>query len=618
LIDAKKIATNEQLNAIILRDTADKVKVAERIIRANDKARAEVVVDIELLQLNSSKLLDLGVTWPSSLSTQINTGSEDNTVRLSDLGDLNQSNWTITVPSFAYDFVKTSTDAQLLAKPQLRISEGERATLTIGDRVPVPVTSFNTGNTIGGNIVPITSFQYQDVGIKISIEPRVHHNKEVTLTIQVEVSNLSGEVVSGGQSQPIIGTRNIESTIRLKDGETNFLAGLLRTDETRSESGLPGLSELPIIGRLFGSNRNSNQRTDVILTLTPRIIRSADITEEDLLPIWVGTESNITFRGGSPRVESEVDGPFDGESDTSADEIRELIQRRIQRLPRGLRGQAGEVPGVDDDGTQEPGGIELVPGSPPRNLFDRQQEEEPPSGFRTPDVQLPEDDEPPQRNVGGRGGSGGSFPSSPFGSGSASSSLRLDPNPEDGVLAFLHRPDAGRPGVGKVALAATTPAAVAEAAVRLSLTPRGLWAQPGDTFEITVAVEALTEVSHLPLTLTFDPAVLEIAGVRPGDFLGGDGEAQVLTDVSHPGELVLGASRLGTVSGVKGKGALAHVTFRALAAGTAEIGFTKAQAMDAQLQKIEALAVEPVSIEIRQPHLPEDRPKPPKPAIQNT
>lgn len=542
LIDAKKIATNDQLNAIIVRDTADKVKLAERIIQANDKARAEVVVDVELLQINTSKLKDLGVTWPSQISTGIDLG-ENVKVRLSDLQFLNQSNWTITIPNFVYDFVKTSSDAQLLAKPQLRISEGEKASLVIGDRVPIPVTSFNSAQTVGGNIVPITSFQYQEVGIKINLEPRVHHNKEVTLKINVEVSNLAGNVQSGGSSQPIIGTRTIESTIRLKDGETNFLAGLMRTDETVSDSGLPGLSEIPIIGRLFSKNRTQNQRTDVILTLTPHIIRSADITEEDLLPIPAGTEANITFRGGSPRVESEIEGPFEDEVLPAGDEdIRELIQRRIQQLPGGADEQEKQ------EEVQGPAGIELVPQSP-GSVFQPQappppSEEPPPFGIPPADIEEP----PP-----GPAASGGF----------ASSALELDRRLPEVVLA-----------------------ASAAAVVEMRLAPQAVLIAPGDTFELAVVADAHRPVSHLPLRLTFDPEVLAVVEVRPGPFLGPNDKAQVLADFSRPGEIVLGASRLGALPGVSGQGPVALVRLRAVAAGVTDIRFAEAVALGADLKAI--------------------------------
>jgi general secretion pathway protein D len=228
------------------------------------------------------------------------------------LKDISIRSFGFTLPSVSYSFIKNNTDAELLAKPQLRISEGQKAQLVIGDRVPIPTTTFNTGQTIGGNIVPVTSFQYQDVGIKIEVEPRVHHNKEVTLKLTIEVSNLNGFVeVQAGQRQPIIGTRSIASSIRLKDGETNFLAGLFRSDKSNTTNSVPFLGDIPILGRLFSKKATTDTGTDLVLTLTPHIIRIPDVTAEDLEPVYVGTDSNISFQG-SPRVESPAtQGPFD-------------------------------------------------------------------------------------------------------------------------------------------------------------------------------------------------------------------------------------------------------------------------------------------------------------------
>ena len=174
-------------------------------------------------------------------------------VTLDQLKKLALDQYGFTVPNFAVNLIKGAGNAQVLAKPELRISEGEKAQLTIGDRIPIPTTTFNTQTALGGTgaIVPITSFQYQDVGIKIEMEPRVHHNKEITLKLTVEVSNLGTPVTFGGQTQPTISTRTISSTIRLKDGETNFLAGLIRTDKTNNSQDVPFLSDIPIVGRLL-------------------------------------------------------------------------------------------------------------------------------------------------------------------------------------------------------------------------------------------------------------------------------------------------------------------------------------------------------------------------------
>ena len=323
ILDLRRVGTIPALNAIIIRDTADKVAVAERLIEVNDKAKAEVVVDVELLQVNTDKLLTLGTSiGATSVTATVTPGAGSNSAATAAtslpwnaIKALGINDFMFTIPNVTFNFLKQNTDAELLAKPQLRIAEGEKAQLVIGDRYPIPVTTINTQQAIGSTgIVPITSFQYQDIGIKIDMEPRVHHNKEVSLKLTIEVSQLSGKVTaSDGTSQPIIGTRTITSSIRLKDGETNFLAGLIRKDSTRTKSTIPFLGDLPLIGALFTNNDTEDKRTDLYLTLTPHIIRSPQITEEDLIPIWVGTENNVSFSGLNTRLESPnaTGSPFD-------------------------------------------------------------------------------------------------------------------------------------------------------------------------------------------------------------------------------------------------------------------------------------------------------------------
>jgi general secretion pathway protein D len=333
MIEARNVFPLKALNAITIRDTADKVRIAEKIIQANDKARAEVVVAVELVQLDLNKIRDLGMAisgFPASdgsssasaNATPFTTGADGarSTFAGGTLQDIARvvgsandlrNHVSLSIPTATYSMLKTIGNSELLANPELRISEGEKATLHIGQRIPVPVTTvagYSPGTTTGGNqlVTPYTSFQYQDVGIKVAIEPRVHHNREVTLKLTVEVSNQGTPVDFAGQRQPTFATRTIESTIRLKDGETNFLAGLIQTNKVESNSKTPFLGDLPFIGRLFTNTHNEETRTDLVLTMTPHIIRIPDITEEDLAPMWVGTGNNLTFRGVSPRIESQI------------------------------------------------------------------------------------------------------------------------------------------------------------------------------------------------------------------------------------------------------------------------------------------------------------------------
>jgi general secretion pathway protein D len=322
LLQTTRISINKGENSITLRDTADKVAIAEKIVEQNDKQLSEVVVDVELVQIDVNKTQDLGLLLSSyaASATLAAPGGKTNlgadvpagSFTWDQLKQLSLRSFGFTIPSLTYSFIKNNTDAELLARPQLRISEGQKAQLIIGDKIPIPTTTFNTGTTVGGNIVPVTSFQYQDVGIKIDVEPRVHHNKEITMKLIVEVSNLNGFVtVQQGQNQPIIGTRTISSNIRLKDGETNFLAGLLRNDKSNNIDTVPFLGDIPILGRLFSKKSSTNTTKDLVLTLTPHIIRIPDVTEEDLTPVYVGTDANISFQG-TPRIESPAGaGPFD-------------------------------------------------------------------------------------------------------------------------------------------------------------------------------------------------------------------------------------------------------------------------------------------------------------------
>ncbi len=364
LIEARRLSTNEQLNAITLRDTADKVAIAEKLIRVNDKAKAEVLIDVEILIMSSTKNSDIGTalsTYNFNLSLDtaaINPLTPAGTLGLDDFKDISRGDWFINVPSLLISLAKNAGEAQVLAQPQLRVTEGEKASLLIGDQVPIPVTSFNTSNSAGGNVVPITSFQYKDIGIQIEVEPRVHHNREITLNLKVEISNLGDTVPVGPDQEAItIGTRTITSVIRLKSGESSLLAGLIRRDKTKGVVKTPILGDIPLIGRLFRMESTTDKDTDLVLTLTPQIIRFPDIQEEDLAPIWVGTESRISYFGASPRVQSGRSnrGPFDDDrQDQKADEQSNEPQTpygtpasRRPTAPRRVTPPPAEDQGVD-------------------------------------------------------------------------------------------------------------------------------------------------------------------------------------------------------------------------------------------------------------------------------
>jgi len=381
LIEARRLSTNEQLNAITLRDTADKVAIAEKLITVNDKAKAEVLVDVELMEVDTGDQSEIGMSLSSysfilaADTEQVSPDAPEGASFLDDLSNIARENVFINVPSVTINLVKASGRASILAQPQLRITEGEKASLHLGDRVPIPVTSFNTSNTVGGNVVPITSFQYQDIGIKIDVEPRVHHNREVTLKLTVEVSQLGDTVQVGpGQEAVTIGTRTITSVIRLRNGESSLLAGLIRKDTTSGSQEIPLLSDIPVLGRLFTNTKQQTKTTDLVLTLTPHIIRFPAIEEEDLAPVWVGTESRISFFGSSsPRVQSGTSpqGPFDaGGEEDQGDEGEKPPEGSGEDapLPYGVRGRAVSPRRVAPP-TGDTGGVELVPRGDSRDTW---------------------------------------------------------------------------------------------------------------------------------------------------------------------------------------------------------------------------------------------------------
>ena len=294
VIDARRIAAVTATNAIMIKDTPDRVAAAGKIIAAIDKARPEVIIDVELLEVDRTRLREFGLQLasPGDPPTGINGAATVNRdgLTLRDLSNLSSSDILLTnLPNLYYRLLKQDTNTRALANPQLRTSEGMPAQARFGERVPVPVTTFSPIATGGVNQQPITSFNYENIGVNIDITPRTHHDDQVSLALKISVSNISG---TGFGDLPTFGNREISTVIRLKDGETNLLAGLIRDDERRVLRGVLGLSDLPIIGGMFAQTQRETRETDIVLTLTPHVIRVLDLTEEDLRPFRVG--ENVT------------------------------------------------------------------------------------------------------------------------------------------------------------------------------------------------------------------------------------------------------------------------------------------------------------------------------------
>lgn len=293
VVDARRLSTITATNAITIKDTAERITAAGKIITAIDKARPEVIIDVELLEVNRTHLQEYGLQIASPGQPGLSgSASVKDGLNLKGLSSLTTADVLLTsLPSLYYRLLKNDSATRILANPQLRTAEGIPAQARFGERVPVPVTTFAPIAAGGVQTQPITSFNYEPIGVNIDITPRMHHDDAVSLALKVELSSISGK---GFGDLPTFGSRQINTVIRLKDGETNMLAGLIRDEERTSFATIPGLGDIPVIGRLFGHNRKETQETDIILTLTPRIVRVLNLTAEDLQPFRVGRD------GGAP------------------------------------------------------------------------------------------------------------------------------------------------------------------------------------------------------------------------------------------------------------------------------------------------------------------------------
>jgi general secretion pathway protein D len=315
VVDIRQISPITGTNSISIKDTPERVAAAARLIRAIDKARPEVIIDVELLEVDRTRLQEYGLQIASPGSPGISGAIDINrdNFTLANLRNLTAADVFLTgIPGIYYRLLKNDAATRALASPQLRTSEGISATARFGEKIPVPTATFAPIAAGGINAQPIVQYAYENIGVNIEILPRTHHDDDVSLALKVSLSSVTG---TGYAGLPTFGNREITTTIRLKDGETNMLAGLIRDDERTVLSGVPGLSDLPLIGHLFANNHKEAAQTDIILTLTPHIVRVLDLTEADLRPFRLGRDVGpglaeaIGGPPGPPRDEFEVQTP---------------------------------------------------------------------------------------------------------------------------------------------------------------------------------------------------------------------------------------------------------------------------------------------------------------------
>lgn len=307
---------NKVANTITARASTAVMAIVEKVIESNDNPRAEVVIDVQILEVNRNRAkqfgLDLGTYAIGGVFSPERDprGSGDAAGTISpqpfNLNSIsrgiNTGDFYLSVPSAVVRFLETDTDTKLIAKPQLRGAEGQKISLNLGSEVPIPSTVFTPLAQGGANLNPLTSFTYKTVGVVVTMTPRVTYEDEIILDVILESSSLGPTVPVGGQDLQSFGTRKVETKIRLRDGESNLIAGLLREDERRTLRGIPGILRLPGIKQLFSSNNNEITQTDIVMLLTPRLVRTHDLRQSDVNPIYIGTQQNFGLGGPPPLI----------------------------------------------------------------------------------------------------------------------------------------------------------------------------------------------------------------------------------------------------------------------------------------------------------------------------
>jgi general secretion pathway protein D len=304
-------------NALVVRGTPDELMLAQKLINDLDKARPEVVIDIAVMEVSKNWQRTLGIAWPSSVgvalqpttsssSTTCPTGSTTctpgtttgTTPTLYNLAHLNASNFAVTIGSATANLLLSDSNTKILQNPRIRATDSQKATMKIGERIPIATGSFQSGVGVAAGVSPMaeTQFQYLDVGVNIEITPTVHYDRDVTLKMKIEVTAQSSSVTISGVTEPIIAQKSTEEVVRLREGEANILSGILNQQDQVSWSGIPGLSSIPILKYLFGSKDHTITDDEVVFLMVPHVVRSQELTATNLRTIDTGVGQSIELR----------------------------------------------------------------------------------------------------------------------------------------------------------------------------------------------------------------------------------------------------------------------------------------------------------------------------------
>jgi len=487
ILEIARIQPLPSEGAIVVRGSPDQVALAEKLVSDLDKAKPEVVIDVAVMQITKDKSRTLGISPPTSMTVQLQpnvsttatpttnpiTGQTTNTgttntpggINLNSLANLNATDFQVTMSQANVSALFADNNTKLIQNPQIRALDGQKASLKIGERVPIASGSFQPGiGGVGINPLVNTQFQYLDVGVNIDVTPTIHANGDVTLKTTMDISSVTGNTNIGGITQPIIGQRKIEHTVRLREGEANLMGGMLEDSQTRNLTGIPGLAQIPLLKYLFGQTSVDHSQTETVFVLIPHIVRRQVLSTMNEEAIDVGTASAIELR-------------------------------RVEHSP------AAAAPAAPSPGPSSGAGAVSVPEPATQSSF--------------------------------------------------------SPAPQ-----LMDR---------------ATPAS-------FSFDPPSATEHVGSSFTVNVLLNGGQNVFQVPMQISYDPKLLEVANVSNGSLLSKDGQIVTLTHREDDGTIQVTATRPPGSSGISGQGTVVTLTFVAKAPGQATLAIAKGGAKDPAMQ----------------------------------
>ena len=537
-----QIVPNKTANTVTIRGTAPVLEIAERIIEANDKPRAEVMVDVQILEVSRERAkrygLDLGsYSMALSFSPEAAPSADGKAFNLNTISQgVSTADFYLSVPSAVVRFLESDSNTKVLAKPNLRGTEGQKLSLNLGEDVPVPSTTFTPLAGSGPGTSPLTSYGYRTIGIIVDMTPRVTYDGDVILEITVENSARGQDTNIAGQNLPSFFSRKVQTKLRLRDGESNLLAGLLREDERKSLTGFPGVMRLPVVRQLFSNNDQTIKQTDIVMLLTPRIIRTHELRAQDLSPIYIGTQSNMAISG--PPATIGGNEPPDAAAAAAAAIPGAPAAGNIPPVP----------PNVAPSTATQPAAAPVLPtGSTQRPVV-------PPGSSPIPGMTPAA---PPPANP---------QPAPPV----------VVPPPPEPTAPAAAAPPAANPPAPNVVPGGTAQAVPPSLPARITLSPPGEMRVGSGPYTIPISIANATRLSTLTLSITYNPALVRVRNVQEGTFMRQGGmQAAFNSQIDEKsGRIDIVITRPGDKTGASAAGLLAALLVEPVTAGTGSLGLS--------------------------------------------